>query len=235
MGDASRHILVVEDDAVTRMRIAHYFAAEGFKVSQAANGEEMHRILQQQPASVILIDINLPGEDGLKLAREQREHSDAGIVLVTSRADAIDRIVGLEIGADDYVTKPFEPRELLVRVKNLIARLDRAESPRPKKKSALEFHGWRLDLEKRTLIAPGGRFIDLTRAEFKLLALLASHPGQVMSRQRILREIANRDWDPADRTVDVVVRRLRRKLGDSARDQSVIVTSHGEGYFLAER
>ncbi|CAA2143853.1 two-component system response regulator TorR [Hyphomicrobium sp. ghe19] len=232
MDKSAPHILVVEDDIVTRMKLAHYFCAEGYRVSQAANGSEMRQILQNDPATVLMIDVNLPGDDGLKLAREQREHSDAGIIIITSRTSTTDRIVGLEVGADDYVTKPFEPRELLARVKNLIWRLDRGRSMQSTAQT-IRFAGWRLDLGKRTLQGEDGRFVDITRSEFKLLALLASKPGQVMSRSRILKEIANREWDVEDRTVDVLVRRLRRKFGDQADHPQIIGTSHGEGYYLA--
>lgn len=230
METSGHHILIVEDDLATRLKLAHYFSNEGYRVSQAADGMEMRQILQKDAATLLMIDINLPGEDGLKLTREQRELSDAGIILVTGRTEAIDRVVGLEIGADDYVTKPFELRELLARVKNIIARIE----GRPRQRSSLlRFGDWTLDLNKRTLVNRDGEFVELTRAEFKLLALLASHPGEIMSRDRLLHAIANRDWDAADRTVDVVVRRLRQKLGDSAREQRIILTSHGEGYYIS--
>lgn len=232
MKNHGRHIVIVEDDAVTRMKLAHYFSSEGYKVTEAADGGEMRRILERDPATVLMIDINLPGEDGLRLAREQRETSDVGIILVTSRTDAIDRIVGLEVGADDYVTKPFEPRELLARVKNLISRIERARSY-PEEAKVVEFSGWRLDLRTRLLLDSQGQSTNLTNAEFKLLALLARHPGQVLSRDRILREIARREWDAADRTADVLVRRLRRKLGDDGRKPQIILTSHNEGYYLS--
>ena len=227
----SHHILIVEDDLATRLKLAHYFKSQGYRVSQAADGAEMRRILQKDAATLLMIDINLPGEDGLKLTREQRELSNAGIILVTGRTDTIDRVVGLEIGADDYVTKPFELRELLARVKNIIARIEGRSKPR--NGPLLRFAGWTLDLNKRTKLNREGAFVELTRAEFKLLALLASHPGEVMGRDRLLHAIANRDWDAADRTVDVVVRRLRQKLGDSAKEQRIILTSHGEGYCIS--
>lgn len=232
MAKRDRHIVVVEDDPVTRMKLAHYFSSEGYRVTQARDGAEMRRILERDPATVLMIDVNLPGEDGLRLAREQRESSDVGIILVTSRTDAIDRIVGLEVGADDYVTKPFEPRELLARVKNLISRMERTRSATDEPKY-VEFAGWRLDLRARLLCDSQGHPTNLTNAEFKLLALLARYPGQVLSRDRILREIAHREWDAADRTADVLVRRLRRKLRDDGRKPQIILTSHNEGYYLS--
>jgi two-component system torCAD operon response regulator TorR len=155
-----------------------------------------------------------------------------GIILVTGRTDTVDRIVGLELGADDYVTKPFDQRELLARVKNLLRRVHLASGP-GEARTVRKFLGWTLDLAGRSLRDNAGDFIDLTRAEFKALALLSANPGKVLSRDRLLHEMAHRDWDPSDRTVDVVVRRLRRKLGDDSRHPRIIVTSHGEGYFFA--
>jgi two-component system torCAD operon response regulator TorR len=232
MPSSPHHIVIVEDDEVTRRKLAGYFTAMGYRVSEAADAPAMREVLRSDPADLLMIDINLPGEDGLELTRKLRERSEVGIILVTGRTDTVDRIVGLELGADDYVTKPFDQRELLARVKNLLRRSSRARSDMVPERAVM-FEGWTFDPAHRTLKAGDGGFVELTRAEFKLLALLAGHPGQVMSRDRILHEIANRDWDPADRTVDVVVRRLRQKLGDDARHPRLIVTSHGEGYLFA--
>ena len=226
------HIVIVEDDPVTRTKLASYFKAEGYRVSEAADGEEMRDIIDSSPADLLMIDIQLPGEDGLRLTREQRERSEVGIILVTSRSDTVDRIVGLEIGADDYVTKPFDQRELLARVKNLLRRVRRA-TPGAQPIQIRKFQGWTLDLDNRTLSNADGRFVDLTRAEFKALALLCRNAGKVLSRDRLLHEVAHRDWNPSDRTVDVVIRRLRRKLGDDSRQPRLIITSHGEGYLFA--
>jgi two-component system torCAD operon response regulator TorR len=226
------HILIVEDDPVTRAKLAAYFIAEGYRVSEAEDGAGMREILAANPADLLMLDINLPDEDGLALTREQRERSEIGIILVTGRTDSVDRIVGLEMGADDYVTKPFDQRELLARVKNLLRRVRRS-SGGGEAKPVRRFLGWTLDLDNRTLQDQAGNFVDLTRAEFKALTLLSAHPGRVLSRDRILHEIARRDWDPADRTVDVVVRRLRHKLNDDSRHPKIIATSHGEGYLFA--
>jgi two-component system torCAD operon response regulator TorR len=232
MKPSAAHIVIVEDDPVTRAKLAAYFTAVGYRVSEAEDGEQMHEILAERPADLLMIDIQLPGEDGLQLTREQRERSEVGIILVTGRTDTVDRIVGLELGADDYVTKPFDQRELLARVKNLLRRVRRAGTA-SEVGAVRKFLGWTLDLGSRTLRDNAGEFIDLTRAEFKALALLSANPGTVLSRDRLLHEIAHRDWDPSDRTVDVVVRRLRQKLGDDSRHPRIIVTSHGEGYLFA--
>lgn len=225
------HIVIVEDDPVTRAKLAGYFHAEGYKVSEAGDGEQMRSIVGRHPADLLMIDINLPGEDGLKLTREQRERSDAGIILVTGRSDTVDRIVGLEIGADDYVTKPFEHRELLARVKGLLRRVGKSRQYNTDIPTR-SFYGWILDTTRRTLQAADGTFIELTGAEFKLLAVLTANPGQVLSRERLLHEISRREWDASDRTVDVLVRRLRQKLKDNPRAPRIIVTAHGEGYFF---
>lgn len=232
---APPHIVIVEDDPVTRAKLTAYFTAEGYRVSEAEDGEEMREILTARPADLLMIDINLPGEDGLRLTREQRERSGAvGIILVTGRSDAVDRIVGLEIGADDYVTKPFDQRELLARVKTLLRRVSQCRG-QGEVNPVRKFLGWTLDLGNRTLLDGNNEFVDLTQAEFKALALLSANPGQVMSRDRLLYEVAHRDWNPADRTVDVVIRRLRRKLGDNSRPARIILTSHGEGYLFAAK
>ena len=225
------HILIVEDDPVTRTKLAAYFSSEGYRVSEAEDGSKMHEILAATRPDILMIDINLPGEDGLALTREQRERSEIGIILVTGRTDSIDRIVGLEMGADDYITKPFDQRELLARVKNLVRRVRNAAETETK--PIRQFLGWTLDPGNRTLQDKAGNFVDLTRAEFKALALLSANPGRVLSRERILHEVARREWDLADRTVDVIVRRLRLKLGDDSRHPKIIVTSHGEGYLFA--
>lgn len=226
------HIVIVEDDPVTRIKLASYFKAAGYRVSEAEDGEEMREIIAETPADLLMIDIQLPGEDGLRLTLEQRAKSEVGIILVTGRTDTVDRIVGLEIGADDYVTKPFDQRELLARVKNLLRRV-RQSTPAAPVPLFRKFQGWTLDLGSRALLSADGEFTDLTRAEFKALALLSGNPGKVLSRDRLLHEMAHRDWDPSDRTVDVVIRRLRQKLGDDSRHPRIIITSHGEGYLFA--
>jgi two-component system, OmpR family, torCAD operon response regulator TorR len=232
MASHPAHVLIVEDDPVTRVKLAAYFNAAGYSVAVAEDGMQMREMLMQKPADVLMIDINLPGQDGLQLTRELRERSEIGIILVTGRTDTVDRIVGLEMGADDYVTKPFDQRELLARVKNLVRRVQRSRT-RTENETIRRFLGWSLDLGQRTLRDADGNYVDLTRAELKTLSLLSANPGQVLSRDRILHEIANRDWDPADRTVDVVIRRLRQKLKDGARNSRIIQTSHGEGYLFA--
>lgn len=224
------HILVVEDEPVTRTKLAGYFEAEGYRVSEAVNGDEMWRRLADAAIDLILLDINLPGEDGLYLTRRLGARFDGGIILVTGRTDEVDRIVGLEVGADDYVTKPFNQRELLARVKNLLRRTVVSRRAEP---NVVRFGEWCFDLQRRRLAAADERVVPLTRAEYELLAAFVRHPGEVMNRDRLLSHVKHRTWDPSDRTIDVLVRRLRGKIERDPKTPELIVTAHGEGYLFA--
>lgn len=224
------HVVVVDDDSVTRAKLSGYMEAAGHRVSEVGDGKEMFALLERDEADLILLDVNLPGEDGLDLARHLRERSSVGIILVTGRADDIDIIVGLEMGADDYVTKPFNPRELLARVKALLRRMDTTRGiDQPVKR----FAGFSFDTRTRQLRGVDGRVLSLTRAEFELLSTFVTYPGEVMSRDRLLARITHRTWDPSDRTIDVLVRRLRQKIESDPRHPEMIVTAHGEGYVFA--
>ncbi|MNU82939.1 TorCAD operon transcriptional regulatory protein TorR [compost metagenome] len=231
----SYHILVVEDDAVTREKLTGYFEREGYRVTAVENGQEMRAVLAQQEVDLVMLDINLPGEDGLLLTRELRARSTVGIILVTGRSDAVDRIVGLEMGADDYVTKPFELRELLVRVKNLLWRISlaaAAPSEPAVADDAVRFGPWRFDIPRRQL-SKDGVPVRLTKAEYEVLVAFVAHPGRVLSRERILTLISHRGDGPSDRTIDVLIRRLRGKMEQDPRDPQLFVTVHGEGYLFA--
>ncbi len=231
MENRNIHIIVVEDEPVTRAKLAGYFENEGYRVSEAESGEEMLAIMEQDNADLVLLDINLPGDDGLFLTRWLRGQSDIGIILVTGRSDEVDRIVGLEMGADDYVTKPFNYRELLARVKNLLRRTT-AKRDVQTGGTVKHFSGWSFDLKTRRLTSSKGERIELTRAEFELLAAFVKHPGIVMSRDRLLDNVSHRKWDPNDRTIDVLVRRLRQKLECDPSMPEFIATAHGEGYLF---
>lgn len=224
-------LMVVDDDLVTQARLSAYFNQEGYRVLLAGDGEAFWHMLERTPVDVVLLDINLPGRDGLSLARDLRARSaSVGIILVSSRNDDVDKIVGLEVGADDYVTKPFNPRELLARVKSL---LRRSADMRTEREEVCGFARWTLNLAKRRLCDDAGHEVALTRGEFELLALLVRHPGEVLSRDRLSRAVSGHDWDPQDRTVDVLVRRLRAKLDAEGQPDSLITTVRGEGYRLA--
>ena len=225
-------LLVVDDDPVTRARLEAYFANEGYEVLAASNGEDMWRILHSEPIDVVLLDVGLPGKDGLELARELRAHDERlGIILVTGRSDDIDKIVGLESGADDYVTKPFNSRELLARVK-IVLRGNR-NRPATQESSAYRFGRWTLDIGHRRLVASDGSRESLTRGEFELLASFLRRPGVVLSRDRLMQTVSHRAWDPNDRTIDVLISRLRDKLEDDPKAPELIVTVRGEGYLFA--
>lgn len=234
----SHHILVVEDEVVTRAKLVGYFENEGYQVSEADSGDRMREFMASERIDLVMLDINLPGEDGLMLTRELRSRSEVGIILVTGRVDSIDRIVGLEMGADDYVTKPFELRELLVRVKNLLWRIGLAEKAREQGPSVVEdsnviaFGDWQFDINRRAL-THHGEPVKLTKAEYELLVAFSSHPNVVLSRERILNMLSHRVEAPNDRTIDVLIRRMRAKMETDPKNPQIFVTVHGEGYMFA--
>ncbi|WP_375750284.1 two-component system response regulator TorR [Vibrio sp. HN007] len=234
----SSHVLVVEDDVVTRSKLVGYFQSEGYSVSEAESGEQMREILAEENIDLVMLDINLPGEDGLMLTRELRSQSDIGIILVTGRTDSIDKIVGLEMGADDYVTKPFELRELLVRVKNLLWRISLVRTGGGNNDSdeddgnVIYFGDWTFDIQRRALTRDGEP-VKLTKAEYELLVALSSYPNTVLSRERIINMISHRVDAPNDRTIDVLIRRMRAKMEYDPKNPQIFVTVHGEGYMFA--
>lgn len=225
------HILVVEDDDVARTTLSSYFETAGYRVSEAADGEAMWRLLTNASVDLILLDVNLPGEDGFSLLREIRRSSDIAVIMVTGKTDAFDRVLGLELGAHDYVTKPFDARELLARTKNLI-RLTRAARMASIPSSLFVFDGWSLDSSARRLTAPSGKDIALTRGEFDLLSALTANAGRALTRDRLLDHVSHRDCDPYDRTIDVLVGRLRRKIEDNPKEPRRLITVHGVGYMF---
>ncbi|GAA4898568.1 two-component system response regulator TorR [Ferrimonas pelagia] len=226
-------LLVVEDDEVVRLRHQGYFERAGYRVCSADSAAAMRTVLAQQAVDLVLLDVNLPDEDGLLLTRELRSQSTVGIILVTGRDDAVDKIVGLEMGADDYVTKPVEMRELLVRVKNLLWRIGLArQAPARVDVSRCEFAGWVLAPQARQL-SRDAIPLALTTAEFELLQAFVEHPQQIMPRERLMNLISHRVDAPATRTIDVLVRRLRAKMEGEPDWPKLFVTVHGEGYLFA--
>ena len=222
-------MLVVEDDPVGRQTLAAYLARENLRVSEAENGEAMRHILAGGDIDVVMLDINLPGEDGLSLLRELRRQSEVGVIMVTSRDDQVDRIVALELGADDYVTKPYNMRELLPRTKNLARRVATAR-PALEQGARHSFEGWAIDIPRWTLTSPAGEEVRLTRAEFELLATFVRRRGRVLTRDSLIDQVSGRDRDPLDRTIDVLVGRLRRKIEKDPASPRLIQTVHGVGY-----
>lgn len=225
------HILIVEDEPITREQLVAYFEDEGFRVSSTGSGDEVQKIVEDTNVILVLLDIKLPGKDGLTLTREIRAHSDIGIILVTSKQEQIDRILGLESGADDYVTKPFDPRELLSRARNLIRRVQIQQKQR-KRNHMRTFDGWTLDLNKRELTSPEDIAEQLSAGEYQLLLAFMEQAGEVMNRDQLMNRIRNREWFPDDRYIDVLVGQLRKKLGERAANAKIIATIHGTGYLF---
>jgi DNA-binding response OmpR family regulator len=228
------HILVVDDQLEICQLVREYLTDEGFRVSIAQDGAAMREVLARDPADLVVLDLVLPGEDGLSLARELRSQSELGIIMLTGRGETVDRIIGLEMGADDYLSKPFHLRELLARVKSVLRRAaNRSINGKPVvQRSRAVFAGWSLDLSSRELMGPGGEAVRLTTGEFDLLTVFVNAPNQVLSRERLLDLTRHREAGPFDRTIDVQVGRLRRKLEGDPKNPNLIKTVRGGGYIF---
>jgi two-component system OmpR family response regulator len=228
-------VLIVDDDPLIRELLHAYLSQEGYEVHCAATAELADTFLASQSVDLVMLDIRLPGKDGLTLTRELRVRSEVGIILITGRNDEIDRIVGLECGADDYVIKPLNPRELVSRAKNLIRRVRHAQTPQPVAaiaKPVKQFADWALDTDRRRLIDPTGSETLLTHGEYQLLSVFLRNSGHTLSRDQLMDQIRNREWVPNDRSIDVLVGRLRRKLHDDPAEPQLIITIHGAGYLF---
>lgn len=231
-------ILVVEDDPTIREMIVEYLDGHGYEVAQAESGAAMRSALAVRVPEVVLLDVNLGGEDGLSLARYLREHHDLGIIMVTAAGDVVDRVVGLEVGADDYVAKPFDPRELLARLKSLLRRLEgRADTGKAGggakgRASSVPVGNCTLDLSAHRLLDAQGEEIALTSMEFDLLRVFIEHPNQVLSRDQLLTHTRNREWEPFDRSIDIRIARLRKKIEPDPEKPRYIKTIRGTGYLF---
>jgi len=231
------HILVVDDDREIRQMVADYLRRNGLRASEAADGREMRAVLDTHAIDLIVMDVMMPGEDGLTLTRNLRagKHRAIPVVMLTAREDQTDRIIGLEMGADDYVTKPFAARELLARIKAVIRRT-RMLPPNLQVTEAAQLLGfgrWRLDTTARHLLDPDGTVVALSGAEFRLLRVFLDHPNRVLSRDQLLNLTQGRDAELFDRSIDLLVSRLRQRLQDDAREQSYIKTVRSEGYVFS--
>ncbi|MEZ5523941.1 MAG: two-component system response regulator TorR [Pseudomonadales bacterium] len=226
------HLLIVEDEPVTRTKLAGYFKAAGYEVSVAGSGKDMQRMLARHHIDLLLLDISLPDADGLDLTMELRKTYELGIILVTGRNTDVDRILGLEVGADDYVTKPFNERELLARVKSVLRRLS-IQANSVTESSSLFFADWEINITQRKLVSGSGDKVHLTRGEFELLCALVKHPKTVMSRDRLMALVTHRSWQPDNRTIDVLIKRLREKIEPDPKSPELLLTVYGEGYVLA--
>ncbi|MBU6959058.1 response regulator [Pseudomonas sp. CVAP len=228
-------VLIVDDDPLIRELLHAYLSQEGYEVHCAATAELAETFLASQTVDLVMLDIRLPGKDGLTLTRELRVRSEVGIILITGRNDEIDRIVGLECGADDYVIKPLNPRELVSRAKNLVRRVRHAQTPQPVAaipRPVKQFAAWALDTDRRRLIDHAGSETLLTHGEYQLLSVFLRNSGHTLSRDQLMDQIRNREWVPNDRSIDVLVGRLRRKLNDDPAEPQLIITIHGAGYLF---
>ncbi len=227
------HVLLVDDEPSLRQPLADYLVRQGFVVRQAEDAAKARAALLEQTPDLVLLDIMMPGEDGLSLCRHLTEAKNIPVILLTARGEATDRIVGLEIGADDYVVKPFEPRELVARIRSVLRRASKASAATPEEDALYEFEGWLLDPLKRRLTDPEGTVVPLSSAEFRLLVAFLTHPRQVLDRDRLLDMVQGREAHLFDRAVDNQVSRLRRKMEEDSRDPKLIQTVWGGGYRLA--
>jgi len=232
---AGEHLLIVDDDARVRQMLRRYFESEGFRVSDARNGAQMRERLQGSRVDLVLLDLMLPdGEDGLSLARDIRAGSDVPIIMLTGRSDVVDRVVGLEIGADDYIAKPFHLREVLARVKTVLRRR-RPRQSAAERQDVIRFDGWVLDLGRRQLRAADGSDIVLTTGEFDMLAVLAGQPGHVFTRNALMDVTRGRALEVYDRTIDAQIARLRKKIERDPRRPELIKSVRGVGYVFTGR
>jgi two-component system, OmpR family, response regulator len=227
-----QNLLLVDDEAALREPLAEYLARQGFAVRQAVSAADARSHLRDASPDLVLLDIMMPGEDGLSLCRHLVESRAIPTILLTARGEATDRIVGLEIGADDYVVKPFEPRELVARIRSVLRRAGRSASPVPENE-LYEFEGWRLDPVKRRLSDPEGAVVAISSVEYRLLVALLEHPRQVLDRDRLLDMVQGREAHLFDRAVDNQISRLRRKVELDSRNPLLIQTVWGGGYMLA--
>jgi DNA-binding response OmpR family regulator len=236
--DQDNQVLVVDDDPDIRDLITDYLTAHGYGVTAVDCADAMRAAMADRMPDVVLLDIGLPGEDGLSLARYLREHHDLAVIMVSGAGESVDRIIGLEVGADDYLAKPFDPRELLARLKSVLRRYQRraadampaAASGEPPRRLACG--RCVLDLDSRELLSPEGEPIPLTAAEFDLLQVFAERPNRTLSRDQLLSLTQNRDWDPFDRSIDIRVARLRKKIEANPDKPKTIKTVRGVGYLF---
>lgn len=232
------HIAIVDDDPTLRNRLKKFLEKENFRASAVGDGAAMRALVADDPPDLVLMDLQLPGEDGLSLTRYLRERTEIPVLILTGKGDTIDRVVGLEMGADDYLAKPFSLRELLARIKVILRRVTphatepvQIEPAQPADR--LRFGDWMIDFTAFELRDAEGNPIHLTTAEFKLLQVLVRNPGRTLSRDRLIEAMADRSWNPNDRSVDLHISHLRKKIEQDARKPSLIKTVRGFGYVFA--
>jgi len=227
-------LLIVDDDNDIRTLLAEQLGRAGYLVSTAADGTSMRQLLEREHVDLIVLDLNLPREDGLTLCRDLRARSNTPVIMLTARAEPIDRVLGLEMGADDYLAKPFEPRELLARIRNVLRRTEALPANlEPLAVRRARFSRWIFDLEHRHLVDPDGRVVVLSGAEFRLLRVFVGHANKVLSREQLVSLSSGRNYESQDRAIDLQVSRLRNKLADDGGSDGLIKTVRNEGYVLA--
>ena len=229
------HILIVDDDREIRDLVARYLSQHGLRVRSAADGREMYRALEDWSIDLVILDLMLPGDDGLTLCRTLRATSKIPIIMLTAMGEETDRIVGLEMGADDYVAKPFNPRELLARIKAVLRRTDDAPAGRPQETHGPELHvfdGWKFNLSNHELTSPQNVLVSLSAGEYELLAAFVTHPQRVLTRDQLLDLARGRQAQPFDRAIDVQVSRLRRKIESDPAKPKFIKTVRSGGYMF---
>ena len=230
-------ILIVDDDPRIVRLIERYLRDDGYRIFTASSGNEMRKMLVQEKVDLVLLDVRLPDADGFSLVKELTSQSSLAVIMVTGKADPLDKVLGLELGADDYVTKPFNERELLARVRTVLRRSSHQEptSGDNLSRAVARFAGWQLDVPAQEVTSPAGARLILTTREFQLLVALVEHAPRVLSRDAILELLSGRDWTPIDRSIDVLIGKLRKKLGDDAHHPKLIKTVRGVGYKLSSQ
>ncbi|MBF0283741.1 MAG: response regulator [Magnetococcales bacterium] len=231
------HILVVDDDPDIRRQLSGYLEKNGFKVSVAGDGRGLRAVLDKGRVDLVVLDLMLPGEDGLILCRNLRARSDVPVVILSARGEQMDRIIGLEMGADDYLPKPFHPRELLARVKSVLRRVRSFPNHlmSEEETASYRFSDWHLEGVSRKLYSPDGKQVPLSGSEFILLRIFLNHPNRVLSREQLVEMSRGRETDPFDRSIDMQVSRLRRRLEDDPKNPLLIKTVRSAGYVFCAR
>jgi len=233
-------ILVVDDNPDMRKTICKILERDGYRVTEAEDGIQLHQALAENTIDLLLLDLVLGKDDGLKIAQEIQNDSNMPIIIISGKNDVIDKVVGLEIGADDYITKPFHARELIARVGSVLRRYQRSNQKPPTRSKLLDrkiatFSGWRVDLIGGRLTSPEGRTVSLTTFEFQVLTIFIEHANQTLSRDQIMESASSREWFPNDRSLDVLIGKIRKKLNDKPRNPEYIRTIRNRGYiFIAE-
>ncbi len=230
---AACHILVVDDDRELRGLVSKYLAEHGFRVTQAANGRDMMNAIEAGRFDLVVLDLMMPGDSGLVLCQKLRERNGPPIIMLTAMGSEVDRVIGLEIGADDYMVKPFSPRELVARIKAVLRRADQLAPDPDELPIAYEFARWRLEPAQRVLRSPGGAVVDITSGEFDLLLAFVARPRRVLTRDQLLDLARSRSSAGLDRSIDVQISRLRRKIEDDPRQPAMIKTVRSGGYLFA--